>query len=112
MTGLPPMLFGIPWMDPNWLLDQFGGWFLWVSLLIVFIECGLFFPFLPGDTLLFAMGLFIATDRVSIVPGDHWIALFVALAIFSAAAFLGNVVGYEIGRKIGPPLYERDGRIL
>ena len=28
------------------------------------------------------------------------------------AAFLGNVVGYEIGRAIGPPLYERDGRIL
>ena len=28
------------------------------------------------------------------------------------AAFLGNVVGYEIGRKIGPPLYERDGRII
>ncbi len=32
--------------------------------------------------------------------------------ILSAAAFLGNVVGYEIGRKIGPPLFERDGRIL
>jgi len=28
------------------------------------------------------------------------------------AAFLGNVVGYEIGRKIGVPLYERDGRII
>ena len=28
------------------------------------------------------------------------------------AAFAGNVVGYEIGRKIGPPLYERDGRII
>ena len=34
---------------------------------IVFIECGLFFPFLPGDTLLFALGLFIAGDR----PGRH-----------------------------------------
>ncbi len=32
--------------------------FYWISLLIVFIECGLFFPFLPGDTLLFALGLF------------------------------------------------------
>jgi membrane-associated protein len=30
----------------------------------------------------------------------------------TAAAFAGNVVGYEIGRQIGPPLYEHDGRIL
>ena len=32
--------------------------------------------------------------------------------LFRSAAFAGNVVGFEIGRKIGPPLYERDGRIL
>ena len=38
--------------------------------------------------------------------------LTVALALLIAAAFLGNVAGYEIGRKIGPPLYERDGRIV
>ena len=35
-----------------------------------------------------------------------------ALVAMIAAAFAGNVVGYEIGRKIGPPLYEHDGRIL
>ena len=107
-----PMLLGMGWMDPQQLLDWFGPWFFWASVLIVFVECGLFFPFLPGDTLLFAMGLFIATDRVSIVPGHHSIDLLVALAVFSAFAFLGNLVGYEIGRKIGPPLYERDGRLL
>ncbi len=39
-----------------------------MSLLIIFVECGLFFPFLPGDTLLFAVGLFIAEPR-GIVPG-------------------------------------------
>ena len=50
------MLLGINWMDPEWLLDQFGAAFLWVSLAIVFVECGLLFPFLPGDTLLFALG--------------------------------------------------------
>ena len=32
--------------------------------------------------------------------------------LLTAAAFAGNVVGYEIGRKIGPPLYERDGKII
>jgi membrane-associated protein len=106
------LLLGMDWMDPQQLLDWFGPWFFWASVLIVFVECGLFFPFLPGDTLLFAMGLFIATDRVDIVPGHHSIDLVVALALFTAFAFLGNVVGYEIGRKIGPPLYQRDGRLL
>ena len=32
--------------------------------------------------------------------------------LLTASAFLGNVAGYEIGRAIGPPLYERDGRVL
>ncbi len=111
MIGPHPYLFGINWMDPNWLLDQFGPWFLWVCLLIVLIECGLFFPFLPGDTLLFAVGLFIAS-RDDIVPGPHALDLPLALLLLSVAAFVGNVVGYEIGRASGPPLYERDGRIL
>jgi membrane-associated protein len=111
-TLLAPMLFGITWMDPTWLLDQFGTAFFWVSLVIIFIECGLFFPFLPGDTLLVAMGLFIAGEKISIIPGGPVLNLVFALVVMIAAAFSGNVVGYEIGRKIGPPLYEHDGRIL
>ena len=109
---LAPMLFGITWMDPNWLLDQFGTAFFWVSLAIIFVECGLFFPFLPGDTLLVAMGLFIAGEKISIVPGGPLVNLFFALVVLTASGFAGNVVGYEIGRKIGPPLYAHDGRIL
>ena len=71
-------------MDPQWLLDRFGEQFFWVSVAIVFIECGLLFPILPGDSLL----------------------------ILALAAFAGNVTGYEIGRAIGAPLYERDGRFI
>ena len=93
------------WMDPQWLLDHFGSQFFWVSVAIVFIECGLLFPILPGDSLLFAIGLFIST-------GDFSMNLVVALVILSIAAFAGNVVGYEIGRAVGRPLYERDGRVL
>jgi membrane-associated protein len=92
-------------MDPQYLLDQFGSQFFWVSVAIVFIECGLLFPILPGDSLLFAAGLFIANGSIGI-------NIAVACAILSVAAFAGNVVGYEIGRAVGPPLYERDGRIL
>ncbi len=111
MSTLQPLLFGIKWMDPNWLLDQFGTGFFWVCLVIVLVECGLFFPFLPGDTLLFAVGLFIAS-RDGIVPGPHATDLPLAILLLIAAAFAGNVLGYEIGRWIGPPLYERNGRIL
>ena len=108
-----PLLLGLEWMDPNWLLDQFGTALFWVSMVIVFVECGLFFPFLPGDTLLFAMGLFIATERIDMFgmagPGPE---LLLALALLTVAAVLGNIVGYEIGRAIGPPIYQRDGRIM
>jgi membrane-associated protein len=109
---IQPLLLGMKWMDPDWLLGTFGSALFWLSLVIVFVECGLFFTFLPGDTLLFAMGLFIGTDRVDIVPGGHGIDLVVALVLFVAAAFGGNVAGYEIGRKIGPRIYERNGRLL
>ena len=109
---LQPLLLGMDWMNPDWLLREFGQALFWISLAIIFVECGLFFPFLPGDTLLFAMGLFIAGDKVGILPGHHALDLLLALALFSVAAVGGNVAGYEIGRAIGPPLYERDGRIL
>lgn len=100
-------------MDPNWLLDQFGGTFFWISLVIIFIECGLLFPFLPGDTLLFALGLFIAGGKIEVLGvGSAFTELVLASVLMSVAAFAGNVAGYEIGRRIGPPLYERDGRIL
>ncbi|WP_345521916.1 DedA family protein [Nocardioides conyzicola] len=110
---LNPMLFGIKWMDPDWLLSEFGSSLIWLSLVIVFIECGLFFPFLPGDTLLFALGLFIAGEQIHILGvGSPFLELVIAVLLLTTAALLGNVVGYEIGRAIGPPLYNRDGRIL
>jgi len=110
---LNPMLFGIKWMDPDWLLSEFGSSLIWLSLVIVFIECGLFFPFLPGDTLLFALGLFIAGGQIHILGIEMpFVELVVAVVLLTTAAVLGNICGYEIGRAIGPPLYNRDGRIL
>ena len=69
LLDLQPLLLGMDWMDPDWLLEHFGGALFWLSLGIIFIECGLFFPFLPGDTLLFAMGLFLATEQIDVFPG-------------------------------------------
>jgi membrane-associated protein len=106
------MLLGIPWMDPNWLLDQFHTQFIVISLVIIFIECGLFFPFLPGDTLLVSFGLFVATDKLNLTGAPNLIGLLLGCLAFIAAAFLGNVAGYEIGRAIGPPVRKHDGRIV
>ncbi|HNM97404.1 MAG TPA: VTT domain-containing protein [Marmoricola sp.] len=99
------LLLGIDWMDPQWWLDHFGAQFFWITLVIVFVECGLLFPILPGDSLLFAVGLFIAR-------GDVPYPLALALPALVIAAFAGNVSGYEIGRAVGPRLAEHDGRIV
>lgn len=108
-----PMLLGIDYLDPQFLVDKYGDSFIWLSLAIVFVECGLFFPFLPGDTLLFALGLFIAGAQIEVFGvGTPFTELVIALVLLGLAAFLGNVTGYEIGRKLGPPIYERNGRIL
>ncbi|WGL52266.1 DedA family protein [Nocardioides sp. BP30] len=100
------------WLSPDYLLHRFGAALFWLGIIVLFIECGLLFPFLPGDTLLFAMGLFIAEGKVEIIPGGHVADLIFALVVYTAAAFAGNVTGYYIGEKVGPRIYERDGRII
>lgn len=107
---LHPMLLGIDWMDPEWLLDRFGGQLFWISAAIVFVECGLLFPILPGDSLLFSMGLFVHRAEAGEAGVD--MSIVVVCTVLSLAAFLGNVVGYEIGRALGEPLAQRDGRFL
>lgn len=111
-AALSPLLFGISWMDPEWLLARFGTELFWISLIIVFIECGLLFPFLPGDTLLFSLGIFIAAGTLDLIPGSTHLELAAAVVALLVAAFLGNVSGYEIGRLIGPRLHDHDGRII
>lgn len=100
------------WLSPDFLLHEFGAALFWVGIGVLFVECGLLFPFLPGDTLLFAMGLFIAEGKVDIIPGGHVGDLLFAMLLYCAAAFAGNVSGFLIGDRIGPAIYEREGRIV
>jgi membrane-associated protein len=87
---------GPDWLDPNTLLDRFGAWALWGAAAVIFAECGLLLGFfLPGDSLLFTVGLFIGSDLIS-QP------LWLACLVLTVAAFAGNVVGYQIGRAGGP----------
>ncbi|WP_375163407.1 DedA family protein [Herbiconiux oxytropis] len=100
MSAVPQAL--IPWLDPNTLLGGvFGPVALLVVCAIVFAETGLLVGFLlPGDTLLFFTGVLAVGGKFGI---DIW---WVCLAI-SLAAFLGGEVGYLIGHKLGPRVFER-----
>ena len=96
----------IPWLDPATLIDGFGAYALLGICFIVFAETGLLVGFLlPGDTLLVISGLlaFPALDGSRVIDIDIW---WVCLAI-SLAAFLGGEVGYLIGHKVGPRIFER-----
>jgi membrane-associated protein len=105
-TSAALLALGPSWLDPNSLLDQLGSGALWGAALIVFAECGLFTFFMPGDSLLFTVGLFVGTG------GIHQ-PLWLVCLVLTAAAFGGNVVGYEIGRAVGPALFRNpNARIL
>ena len=79
-----------------------GQWAFVVVLIIVFAECGLLIGFfLPGDSLLFATGLFIATGLIDIPLG-------LALLLITLAGILGNLTGYWIGFKVGPRLFKKE----
>lgn len=91
----------IPWLDPENLINGFGPWALIGVCAVVFAETGLLVGFLlPGDTLLVITGLLTFAGVIRI---DIW---WVALAI-GFAAFLGGEVGYLIGHKFGPRVFER-----
>ncbi|MCI4673716.1 VTT domain-containing protein [Candidatus Mycolicibacterium alkanivorans] len=91
-------------MDPMYWLGA-GGLFasavLPGILVIVFIETGLLFPLLPGDSLLFTGGLLAAAPQP---PVNIW----VLVACVSVVAVLGDQCAYFIGRRIGPALFDKE----
>lgn len=89
--------------DSEWIMRH-GG--LYVVVLIVFIESGLFFGFfLPGDSLLFIAGMVIAN---TLSPFEFPIAnLLYWILLISAAGFLGNYLGYFVGTKSDRFLFRR-----
>lgn len=85
----------------DWIIHN-GG--LYVLLLIVFAETGLFIGFFfPGDSLLFAAGIWV-DDLAKEFFNVHWV---VVMLLVIVASILGNMVGYWFGYKTGPLLYER-----
>jgi membrane-associated protein len=85
-------------IDSDHLINTFG---LVGLLVIVFAECGLLIGFfLPGDTLLFSAGLLVAT-------AVFHVSIWALVVLVPAAAILGNLVGYWIGYRAGPAVFNR-----
>jgi len=80
------------------LVQQYGQWIYAILFVIIFSETGFVVtPFLPGDSLLFVAGALAALGGMDIA---------VLLAVLGAAAVLGNMVNYQIGRFLGPRVFQ------
>ena len=113
-TALP--LVHAPMLGPKWLdaanlittiVEWFGPWAILGVMLVIFAETGLLIGFfLPGDSLLFTLGMFVGTGAV----GVH---IWVAAPLVWLAAVAGNQTGYLIGRKAGPAIFNKpDSRLF
>lgn len=89
------------------LVMRFDLWIYAILFVIIFAETGLVVtPFLPGDSLLFAVGALAAVDTSGTLnPLYAWVLL-------SAAAILGNTTNYAIGAAIGPRAFSGNVRFL
>jgi membrane-associated protein len=89
------------------LLARYDLWIYPLLFAVIFAETGLVVtPFLPGDSLLFAVGALAAVDSSGTLQAP------LASVTLAAAAVLGNTVNYSIGRAIGPPAFSGRYRLL
>ncbi len=89
------------------LLAQYGLWIYAILFFIIFAETGFVVtPFLPGDSLLFAVGALAAVDTSGTLTAPT------ACILLVIAAILGNSLNYSIGRAIGPPAFSGRYRFL
>ncbi|MBS6072096.1 MAG: VTT domain-containing protein [Actinomyces urogenitalis] len=117
LPTMPAPALGPDWLDPAHIITTFVGWIgPWAILgvmLVIFAETGLLVGFfLPGDSLLFTLGMFVAmgeADPTKGVPVHIWIAA----PLVWLAAIAGNQTGYFIGHKAGPAIFNKpDSRLF
>lgn len=83
---------------------DYGVWIYALLFLIIFLETGVVVtPFLPGDSLLFAVGALAAADVMEIG---------LILPLLTAAAIIGDNTNYWIGRAVGPRVFTEHSRWL
>lgn len=102
--GAVPSLAILPdWLDPMQILDKpaLGFWVVIIACAIIFAETGLLVGFfLPGDSLLFTAGLLVSTGAM---PINIW----ALMAMLIVSGFLGDRLGYYIGYKAGPSIFNK-----
>ena len=82
------------------LIQGYGGWTYLILFLVIFCETGLVVtPFLPGDSLLFAVGTFAARGSLD---------LGTVLLLLAVAAVVGDTVNYWIGHLVGPKVFHTE----
>ncbi len=88
------------------ITSQYQGWTYLIIFFIIFAETGFVVtPFLPGDSLLFAMGALIAT-------GNSGLNIYLMAILLILAAVAGNTLNYELGKYFGPKVFKPDNKIL
>ena len=96
-----PTLLGIDFLDADWLIHWFGPFILIGVAAVIFAETGLIvLSFLPGDSLLFTVGLLTATGFVDF-------PIWLTASVIFVAAFAGDQLAYFLGRKAGPAIFKR-----
>ncbi|MFP5069154.1 DedA family protein [Pseudonocardia nantongensis] len=101
LAATQTLALGPDWLDPAVIIESLGPWALVGVAAIIFAECGLLLGFfLPGDSLLFTAGLFVASGSIG-VP------LWLVGLILVVAAFVGNAIGYGIGYRAGPAIFDK-----
>lgn len=94
------------WLDAQAIIDAFGDWAAIAVTVVIFLETAFILTsFLPGDSLLFLTGLTLMTS-------DSWLPDWLGFVLIWLAAFFGTQVGYWVGHKIGPPLFEKNRNFL
>lgn len=82
------------------IIQAYDTWTYGILFLIIFLETGLVItPFLPGDSLLFVVGAFAASNTLNL----WWV-----LVIITAAAIMGDTVNYHIGKYLGPKVFKKE----
>lgn len=101
-TSLFTSIPGIEFLDADWLIRWFGPFILLGVASVIFVETGfIVLSFLPGDSLLFTVGLLTATGVVDL-------PIWVTASVIFIAAFAGDQLAYYIGRTAGPAVFKRD----
>ena len=89
------------------IVNDYQTWTHLILFLIIFAETGLVvLPFLPGDSLLFAMGALIAGEH------ETGLSIWVMLIILIIAAILGNTVNFKLGSVLGAGVFKESNKVL